>query len=155
MRRIAATLTALTLAVAALAGCGGSKSSEPPPFAYLTGVHVEGNSISFEFKSAPQQIRTRYEPASHLAECGSGNPVRLRGTAFVVVHFQPAASAELKGEEVVPTYTGPKRLQGTGPVLETAKSCDFEADLGWAVGLERRLPVDVSRDGSTVTVSFG
>jgi hypothetical protein len=32
---------------------------------------------------------------------------------------------------------------------------DFEADLGWAIGLARRLPVDVSRHGSTVTVRFG
>jgi hypothetical protein len=40
-------------------------------------------------------------------------------------------------------------------VLEVAKTCDFEADVGWAVGLSRRLPFDVSRDGSTVTISFG
>lgn len=148
------------LLVLGAAGCGGGSdnhatTSAAPENAYLTAVHVEGASIRFEFTSAPQRVRARYERRSNLAECGSGKPVRLRGGAFVVVHFEPAASARIEGEKVVPTYAGPRRLQGSGPVLEAAKSCDFEADLGWAVGLEHRLPVDVSRNGSTVTVSFG
>jgi hypothetical protein len=152
MRRLTASL----LLAAALAGCGGSGRHEPTPeSAYLEDVVVDGSTVRFEFESRPQQVRVRYEPRGKLAECGSGKPVRLRGGAFVVVHFVPAASAKIEGEEVVPTYHGPKRLQGTGPVLEAAKSCDFEADLGWAIGLEQRLPVDVSRDGSTVTVRFG
>jgi hypothetical protein len=53
------------------------------------------------------------------------------------------------------TYTGPRRIAGPGPVLETAKTSDFEADLAWAIGLERRLPLRVAQDGATVTVSFG
>ena len=79
----------------------------------------------------------------------------LKGTAYAVVHFTPAATADLEGEQVTRTYTGPPRLSGPGPVLETAKTSDFEADLAWAIGLERRLPLQVERDGSTVTVSFG
>ena len=152
-------MTRLALAVlfaVALAGCGGS-SSDPaqPENAYLTGVRVDGASVRFEFKSRPQLVSMGYAQPSQLSECGSGKPVPLRGSAFVVVHFQPAATAEIQGEKVVPTYTGPKRLSGTGPVLEAAKSCDFEADLGWAIGLERRLPLHLSRSGSTVTVSVG
>jgi hypothetical protein len=151
MRRV----TVVLLVVLAAAGCGGSKHPAAPENAYLTGVRVEASSVRFEFESRPQQVRVRYEPRSRLAECGSGKPIRLRGAVFVVVHFQPAASAKIEGETVTPTYTGPKRLSGPGPVLQAARSCDFEADLGWAVGLERRLPVDVSRDGSSVTLSFG
>jgi hypothetical protein len=150
MRRLAVGL----LLAAALAGCGGSKRTTPPEYAYLTAVHVTGSSVRFEFESEPAQVRARYEPRSQLSECGSGRSVPLHGAAFVVVHFQPAASAEIKGEKVVPTYTGPKRLPGPGPVLEVVKTCDFEADLGWAIGVERRLPLHVSQDGSTVTVSF-
>jgi hypothetical protein len=145
MRGLAPALMLLV----SLAGCGGSGA---PENAYLTGVEVHDETVRFEFESSPRQVRARYEQRSRLAECGSGRPVRVRGDAFVVVHFQPAASAKLDGEKVVMTYTGPKRLRGTGPVLEAAKSCDFEADLGWAIGLERRLPIDVTRDGSTVTV---
>jgi hypothetical protein len=40
-------------------------------------------------------------------------------------------------------------------VLETVKTSDFEADLAWAIGLERRLPLRVEQNGATVTVSFG
>ena len=151
MRRLAA---GLPLAVA-LAGCGGAQPESTPENAYLTGVHVSSSSVSFVFTSAPAQVRAGYEPRSRLSECGSGRHVPLRGGAFVVVNFQPSASAKINGEQVVPTYTGPKRLSGPGPVLETAKTCDFEADLGWAVGVERRLPLSVSEDGDTVTLRFG
>ena len=140
---------------ALLAGCGGgSKSSEGPETAYLTDVNVTNDAVSFDFKSAPLEVKARYQARSQLRECGSGRPVRVKGAAFVVVHFTPAASAEIRGEDVVPTYTGPRRLSGPGPVLETAKMCDFEADLGWAMGIAKKLPLHVSQDGSTVTVSF-
>jgi hypothetical protein len=151
MRRLPAAL----LLALALAGCGGSDDGKPPEFAYLTGVRVDGASVRFDFESRPQLVSMGYAQPSQLRECGSGRPVELEGSAFVVVHFQPAATAEIHGDEVVPTYSGPKRLSGTGPVLEAAKSCDFEADLGWAIGLERKLPLRLVRDGSTVTVSVG
>ena len=152
VRRRAAGL----LLVLAAAGCGGSKQEQAVPAnAYLTAVHVDGSRVRFQFESRPQTVSTAHAPRSSLAECGSGAPIRLAGRSFVLVHFQPAASARIDGEKVVATYTGPKRLAGPGPVLGAAKSCDFEADLGWAIGLERRLPFHVSRDGSAVTVSFG
>jgi hypothetical protein len=58
---------------------------------------------------------------------------------------------------VVPTYKGPKRLrpEGPGAVREVVKVGDFEAQLDWAIGLARRTPYDVKRDGSRVTVTFG
>jgi hypothetical protein len=152
MRRVAVAVGLALL----LAGCGGgSKTPDEPTTAYLTDVTVVSKAITFDFKTAPTEVKAAYQPRSMLSECGSGAPVRVKGTAYVVVHFTPAASAEIKGEEVVPTYTGPKRLSGPGPVLETAKMCDFEADLGWAIGIAKRLPLHVSKDGSSVTVSFG
>ena len=151
MRRLLVVLVPALVA----AGCGGSKHAGTPQNAYLTDVRVDGSSVRFEFESAPEQVTASYAARSQLSECGSGRPIRLPGGAFVVVHFRPAATARLDGEQVVPTYTGPRRLRGDGPVLAAAKSCDFEADLGWAIGVERRLALDVSRDGRTVTVSFG
>jgi hypothetical protein len=80
----------------------------------------------------------------------------LKGGAYAVVHFVPAQTASIAGDgTVTPTYRGPPRLPGTGPVLEVAKLCDFEADVGWAIGVTRRLPLDVSTDGGTVTITFG
>jgi hypothetical protein len=147
---------AFALAGAALvAGCGGSKQAAVPTNALLTGVHVGGTSVTFDFKSAPGTVTAAYQPKASIVESGSGAPVPLKGKAYVVIHFTPAASADLQGEKVIPTYTGPKRLSGPGPVLETVKTSDFEADLAWAIGLERRLAMRVAQDGSTVTVSFG
>jgi hypothetical protein len=140
---------------ALIAGCGGSKHEAAPTNALLTGVHVGGKSVTFDFKSAPSTVKAAYQPKTRIVESGSGAPVPLKGRAYVVIHFVPAASADIQGEKVVVTYTGPKRLSGPGPVLETAKTSDFEADLAWAIGLERRLPLHVARDGAAVTVSFG
>jgi hypothetical protein len=147
---------ALAVAGAALvAGCGGSKQAAIPANALLTDVHVGGTSVTFDFKSAPNVVKAAYQPKSRIVESGSGAPVPLKGKAYVVIHFAPAASADVQGEKVIPTYTGPKRLHGPGPVLEMAKTSDFEADLAWAIGLERRMAMRVAQDGSTVTVSFG
>ena len=126
-----------------------------PTNALLTGVNVEGASVRFEFRSQPRSVTAAYQPRSRIVESGSGRPVPLRGRAYLVIHFVPAASADVQGEKVIPTYTGPHRLRGPGPVLETAKTSDFEADLAFAIGVERRLPFHVSHDGTTVTVSFG
>jgi hypothetical protein len=151
MRRLAVTLALLAL----LAGCGGStKTSSDPTTALLTAVQVDGTKVTFEFKSAPQHVTASYVPRSQLAESGSGKPVPLKGTAYLMIHFTPAATAEATASTVTFSYTGPRRIEGPGPVLEVAKTSDFEADLGWAIGLERRLRSHVSQDGSSVTVSF-
>jgi hypothetical protein len=149
MRYVALAGAAATL----LAGCGGS-TSVTPTTALLTGVRVDAGNVTFEFKSGPRDIKAAYQPKAQIVESGSGRPVPLKGTAYVVIHFVPAATADLQGEQVIPTYTGPRRLSGPGPVLETAKTSDFEADLAWAIGLERRLPFRVARHGTTVTISF-
>ena len=140
MRRLAAVL-ALGLC---LAGCGGGGAKKPPATAILTRVQVRGDSLTFVFRTPPDQVRTGYE-SGPIAECGSGAAVRLRGSAVFAIHFLPAM-----------THGVPRRIESAGgPVLELAKFCDFEADVAWAIGLDRRRPTHVSRDGSTVTVSFG
>ena len=146
---------ALLLLVLAAAGCGSTTSA--PAIALLTDVQPKAGSVVFEFQSAPREVRARYRPPSQIAESGSGAPVRLLGRAVLVVTFTPAATARIDGEQVVPTYTGPKRLraEGSGPVLEVVKVGDFEAQLDWAIGLEQRTAYRVERDGSRVTITFG
>ena len=153
MRRLA-VLGAVT---ALAAGCGGPHTPAVPTAALLTGVHVDGSSATFEFRTAPATVRTHVRLRSQIAESGSGRKVPLRGNAFVVVSFSPAATAEADENGVTFSYNGPKRLRPAveGPVQETAKIGDFEAQLDWAIGLDHRRPVVVTRDGATVTVSFG
>jgi hypothetical protein len=147
---------AATVALPA-AGCGGGtkRQSTLPATALLTAVRAGGNHVAFDFRSVPQRIETRFARPSQVAEAGSGRPVKVNAPVVLLVHFIPAATAVATGSSVTFTYTGPRRFRGTGSVREVVKFSDFEADLGWAIGLDRRLPVHVSRKGSTVTVSFG
>jgi hypothetical protein len=152
---------AVPVAVAALlAGCGGSHTPAAPAVpivALLTGVHVDGTSVTFEFRSAPAIVRTHFRPPAQIAESGSGRRVPLRGDSFFVVSFSPAATATADGRSVTFSYTGSKRVAPTspGPVQETVKIGDFESQLDWAIGLDRRRAFAVKRDGSKVTITFG
>jgi hypothetical protein len=152
MRRVALAVAVGLL----LAGCGGSKQ-EDPEIALLTDVQAAPTNVVFEFKSRPSEVRTRFSRPDQIAESGSGAKVPVLGRTVLVVTFFPAASADLEGEKVVPTYTGPKRLrpEGTGPVLDVVKTGDFEAQLDWAIGLAQRVPYEVKRDGDRVTIEFG
>jgi hypothetical protein len=132
------------LGVLALAGCGGT-STPKPEHATLTEVSVQATSVDFTFDSAPQAVRHAYASRGTLAECGSGAPVRPHGTAFLVVHFQPAQTQGVPKRIVMPS----------GVVLDVWKVCDFEADVAWAIGLSRRVAVAVSRHDRHVILSFG
>jgi hypothetical protein len=137
---------AVLVAIAALvAGCGGGTKRIAADHATLTGVTVHESSVDFAFDVRPDTVQTAYADRGSLAECGSGLPVRPSGEAFLVVHFRPAQ-----------TQAVPKRIvMPSGDVLDVWKVCDFEADVGWALGLARKMPVHVSRDGATVTITFG
>ena len=77
----------------------------------------------------------------------------LEGAAYVVIHFMPALTAVVKGDKVTPTYKGPRRIEGSKLVREVVKTCDFESDVAWAVGVQKRLHFHVVRQGSTATRS--
>jgi hypothetical protein len=127
------------------AGCGGSDSKQitVPTTAILTDVRAHSDSIAFDFRSAPLKIRAGYHRGSP-AQCGSGARVRLAGKAALVVHFTPAMTSGVA-----------RRIHvGAGPVLELAKFCDFEADVGWAIGVDKRRPFQVVRQGATVLIDF-
>ena len=140
MRR-SAVLLAIGLSAA---GCGGGeKQVTVPSTAILTDVRARANSVSFDFRTAPSQVTAIYHRGSP-AECGSGARVRLQGSAALVVHFTPAMTSGVE-----------RRIRvGGGPVLELAKFCDFEADVGWAIALDRRRSFTVSRDGAAVSIDF-
>jgi hypothetical protein len=153
-------LAVCTFAVLVLAaGCGGTRSqSGERATAYLTDVTLGPSSVRFVFDRPPGAVRLAHEPKARTAECGSGKPISLAGEAVAVVHFVPAATAKIDGEKVVRTYTGPRRFQGSGPFRALAKTCDFESDLAWAIGVAERedlAELNVSRAGNAVTVSIG
>jgi hypothetical protein len=126
------------------AGCGGgAKQITVPTTAILTDVRARADSISFDFRAAPFKVTVGYHRGAP-AQCGSGARVRLAGSAALVVHFTPAMTSGVE-----------RRIRvGGGPVLELAKFCDFEADVGWAIGLDQLRPFRISRQGATVSIDF-
>jgi hypothetical protein len=120
-------------------------AAPPPPPAIVQRITVRGDSLTFWFDRRPQRVSARFVPRAKLHDCASDHVVRLRGTAFVIVHFLPARSAR---------RMGPYRAAG-GPVTGAAKVCDFESDVGWAIGLSHRVPLRVTRRDQQVILSFG
>jgi hypothetical protein len=150
VRRIALT----TAAVLLLAGCGGS-SKPRPDVALLSGVRVEPGRVTFAFESAPRRIQIRRATARDLVQDGSGRHVRVRGTAFLVVRFEPASGFDLSVPEGRATYEGPMRIAADGaPVQEVVRLGDFEAVLPWAIGLDAARAWHVKRSGADVTVEL-
>jgi len=171
--------------VAFLTGCGGAdtgnhgasdckpltssapvtSTSKPTETALLTNVTVDSNAcgdrVVFAFKSIPGTpgYRASYLAADKaLVEDGSGSPVEVKGTTYLVVRFEPAATADISSEDLVRTYTGPRRItapEDAHAVRELVKSGDFEAVLTWVIGLESRRAYDVSVSGSRVVVEIG
>src|SRR5262245_27727616 len=107
--------------------------------------HHEGyDRVVFQFRGGGLPgYRVEYVPPP-LKEDGSGNPVDVAGSAFVVVRMEPASGFDLNTGEGELVYKGPKRLPGTGVVKEVVRTGDFEAVLSWAVGLEGNMPFRVS-----------
>ena len=151
------TRLVLVLSAVALAGCGGGSAAPAPTTALLTAVRAAPKQVEFRFRSAPLRIKAGYVPRSKVVESGSGRPVKVAGSAFLVVRFSPASGADLSGKTMRIVYKGPRRLRPATPgsVQEVARTSDYEADLAWAMGLDRRRPYHVTRDGSNVVVTVG
>ena len=114
------------------------------------GSHPGYDRITFEFR-APKpnpggkagipryEIRAARPPFTHD---GSGAPLAVSGNAFVNLVFHGATGYDFVDYE--PTYHGPEVLRAGFDVLrEAVRSGDFEATLGWVLGLERQTCWDV------------
>jgi hypothetical protein len=106
------------------------------------GRHEGYDRVVFQFRNGLPGYRVEYV-APPLKEDGSGNVVKVQGSAFVVVRMEPASGFDLTTGEGVMVYKGPKRIDGTAAgtsvVREVVRTGDFEAVLSWAVGLEERV----------------
>jgi hypothetical protein len=145
------------LCAVALAGAAAVSAASPPKTALLTAVKAAPKQVEFRFRSAPLHVKAGYVPRSKVVESGSGWPVKVAGSAFLVIRFTPASGADLSGKTMRIVYKGPTRLKPAtaGPVREVARTSDFESDLAWVIGLDRRRPYHVARDGSKVVVTVG
>jgi len=132
---------------------------------FLTDVSIEIEDcverVVFDFKeSAPGPgFEVSYKPAEVAKiEDGSGNPLAIAGAEYLVVRIFPAMTAEISGEEVTPTYTGPRSIPAPTEarfIREAAKTGDFEAQVTWAIGLDRKHSFRTNATESQLVVEIG
>lgn len=144
------TAPAATSAAAAVPpGARASQAPAAAPTAYLTdvrvGAHPGYDRVVFAFRGPrPPGYAVRYVRPP-VTQQGSGQPVRVAGSAYLEVRMTPASGADLSGAGYEPTYTGPARVGGSGAALvaEVVRTGDFEGTLTWVVGLRRRASFSV------------
>ena len=117
--------------------------------------------ITFDFKDAngaePGYL-VEYRPAAEAqTEDASGNHIPIDGNAFLVVRFEPAATADMSGANLERTYTGPRTIKPDGMhwVKQVSKTGDFEAVLTWAIGLSEQRAFKVTNEPSRLTIELG
>ena len=117
--------------------------------------------VIFDFKDAngaePGYL-VEYRPANEAqTEDASGNHIPIDGNAFLVVRFEPAATADMSGASLERTYTGPRTIKPGGMhwVKQVSKTGDFEAVLTWAIGLSEQRAFKVTSEPSRLTIELG
>jgi len=116
--------------------------------------------VIFDFRpaaGAEPGYTVSYRPAAEAqTEDASGRHIPIAGNAFLVVRFEPAATADLSGEELERTYKGPRTLKPGGMrwVQQISKTGDFEAVLTWAIGLSEKRKFTVTSAPAHVEIEF-
>ena len=82
----------------------------------------------------------------------------IAGENFLVVRMFPAMTAEIDGEDVKPTYEGPRNIpvparREHDPQL--TQTGDFEAQVTWAIGLDEEHPFTATASSDELVVETG
>jgi len=91
------------------------------------GRHEGYDRVVFQFRGEglPGYRVSYVEPP--LKEDGSGNPVDIAGTAFVVVRMEPASGFDLNTGEGVLVYRGPRRIGVRAPGRPSSRKLSARA----------------------------
>jgi len=141
----------------------GAEKSEPAVgTSLLISAQVEARTCSdrvvFGFRDNPGEppgFYSSYEPAAAAkTEDGSGRAIEIAGSAFLVIRLSNAATADILGDKVTPTYTGPRRITAAGTrfIREVVKTGDFENTVTWVIGLDEKRPYLARSSGSQIVV---
>ena len=138
-----------------LAGAGTSAVAAPATATdtallerIAVGRHEGYDRVVFQFRGGGLPgYRVEYvEPP--FAEDGSGSPISVDGKAFVAVRMEPASGFDLNTGEGQLVYKGAKRIDGsaagTSVVQQLVRTGDFEAVLGWVIGLDEKVDFRVT-----------
>lgn len=144
-----------------------AKGGGDAPTRLLTDVRVGAHGcydrVTFELKpqageaDGPVGWKAAYETGP-ITEDGSGNPVKMKGAAFLVVTMS-ATGVDLSQEEAPATYTGPASIEAadTTRIQQVRRTGDFEGVVTWVIGLDKQRPFRVTtQDGpARVIVDIG
>jgi hypothetical protein len=132
---------------------------------FLTDVEVEIEDcverVTFRFKESEPGpgYDASYQPADVATkQDGSGKPIAIDGENFLVVRMFPAMTAEIEGEDVMQTYTGPSSIPAPAEaqmIREVAKTGDFEAQVTWVIGLDNEHPFTATASNDELVVEIG
>jgi hypothetical protein len=134
------------------------------PTMYLTDVEVEVEDCveRVTFKFEPSEPGPGYDVSYQPAETakiqdGSGKQLEIAGDDFLVVRLFPAMTAKIEGEDVEPTYDGPRNIPappGASMIRDVAMTGDFEAQVTWAIGLDNKHPFTATASDDELVVEF-
>jgi hypothetical protein len=97
------------------------------------GGHVTFDRVVFEFEGDPPGYRVEY--VDEVYRDGSGEPVPLRGRAFLLAVMNPAAAHRDDGS---PSYPGTPGVQNLAALRDLADVGDFEGYVSWGIGVAGR-----------------
>jgi hypothetical protein len=149
-------------------GASLSKKASPElqdrPMMYLTDVEIEVEDcverVTFKFKESEPGpgYDVSYQPADIATkQDGSGKPLAITGEDFLVVRMFPVMTAEIDGEDVKPTYEGPRNIplpSEASMIQQVTETGDFEAQVTWAIGLDDEHPFTVTASDDELVVEI-
>jgi hypothetical protein len=142
MRLVRIVVLTACLAGLVLAGAAAPAGAQSAPtlVAVRAGRHAGFDRVVFEFRGpipATRQVRW----VDQLVQDGSGEPVPVAGGADLEVVFQGANAHDDRGRPTV----SPRRFSpGFTALKEVAQVGDFEAVVGYGLGVDRKRPLEVS-----------
>ena len=162
------TPTATTAECESLSGATVEKKVSPAiqdrDTMFLTDVEVEIEDcverVTFKFKESEPGpgYDISYQPGEVAkVEDGSGDPVEIAGDDFLVVRMFPVMTAEIDGEDVKPTYEGPRNIPAPTEarmIREVAQTGDFEAQVTWVIGLDDEQPFTATASNNELVVEI-
>lgn len=111
---------------------------KPPVLRAVRTATQQGyDRIAFEFDSAGLPAWRAEYVDRPVVNCGSGEPVRVDGNAWLQISFTGAQAHTEKGEST----KSPRRRKLSLPVArELVRTCDFEGEITYVVGVAKPNP---------------
>ena len=105
--------------------------------AVRAGMHAQFDRVVFEFDGAGLPAWDIEYVTPPVTDCGAGQPVAVQGGAVLQVRFHGANAHTPEGQ---PTSGPGRRAYPLPTVLELVRTCDFEAEVTWLVGVSAAKP---------------